>query len=433
MTFTNSLKHNGMTARIYIEDRFIENFEELRRMVEAEVKPDSSVSKQLISAGCDGILEYWLVNDSEAQRLGVVIDTNQFVALNSDIKRFDWLKKLFSVESDIQRVRYAGLLEVIKSPEEATLERLFSTDPNEVLTLSFSFKSKTEMDERVSLRLCDDVKTLDLNNTNIQELQFHVNISNVKLGSILKLQIDETKETLWQYLVRKDFLSCCGNVNFLMKFVEGGRFKMGSPENDANAYDDEKPQHWVELSDYYIGETVVTQALWKAVMGNNPSEPQKDDLPVVNVSWEDCQAFINKLNQMTRRNFRFPTEAEWEYAARGGKDYKNSEYAGNNIIDSVAWYSDNSEGIIHEGKTKLPNVLDLYNMIGNVWEWCYDWKGDYSNNAQTNPTGPSRGYARMLRGGSYRNNYNFCRVSSRSSAPPGYCDISVGFRLALSR
>ena len=422
-----------MTARIYIENRYIEDFEELRRLIEAEVKPDSSVSKQLIAAGCDGVLGRWLAKDSEAQRLGVVFDADQFVALNSDIKRFDWLKKLFSVETDIQKARYTGLLEVIKGPKEATLSHLYSADSHEVLTLSFSFKSKTEMDERVSLRLCDDVQTLDLNNTSIQELKFRVNTSNVKLGSILKLQIDETKETLWQYLVQQDFLSCCGNVAFLMKFVEGGRFKMGSPENDANAYDDEKPQHWVELSDYYIGETVVTQALWKAVMGNNPSDFHGDDLPVENVSWEDCQVFINKLNQKTRRNFRLPTEAEWEYAARGGKNRNNCEYAGNNIIDSVAWYSENSEGKIHEGKSKSPNELDLYNMSGNVWEWCYDWKGDYSNNAQTNPAGPSRGYARVLRGGSYRNNYNYCRVSSRSNAVPNYCDISIGFRLALSR
>lgn len=424
-----------MTARIYIENRYIEDFEELRRLVEAEVKPDSSVSKQLIAAGCDGVLGRWLAKDSEAQRLGIVFDADQFVALNSDIKRFDWLKKLFSVESDIQKARYTGLLEVIKSPKETTLSRLYSADSNEVLTLSFSFKSKTEMDERVSLRLCDDVQTLDLNNTNIQELRFHVNISNVKLGSILKLQIDETKEILWQYLVQQDLLSCCGNIAFLMKFVEGGRFLMGIPDNDSEGFDDEKPRHWVELSDYYIGETVVTQALWNAVMGNNPSEPKGDGLPVVNVSWYDSQEFIRRLNQKTGRNFRLPTEAEWEYAAKGGRKSNGFKYSGGDTYDlsNLAWYFNNSEDKLHEAKSKSPNELGLYNMSGNVWEWCYDWEGGYSNVSQTNPNGPSSGTSRVLRGGSWNDKARNCRVSYRMYKLPTNRLSSIGLRLALSR
>lgn len=431
-----------MNARIYIEDRFIENFEELRRMVATEDKPDSSISKQLIAAGCDGVLDYWLSKDSEAQRLGVVFDTDQFVALNSDIKRFDWLKKLFSVESDIQRVRYAGLLEVIKSPKEATLRRLCSADSNEVLTLSFSFKSRTEMDERVSLRLGDDVQTLDLNNTSIQELNFCVNTSNGKLGSMLRLQIDETKETLWQYLLLLDLPSCCGNVTFLMKFVEGGRFVMGASENDTEAYDDET-RHHVELSDYYIGEIVVTQALWKAVMGTNPSGPVGENLPVVNVRWTDIcgndgtgtdpNCFLCKLNEMTGRKFRLPTEAEWEFAARGGKKGNGRKYSGSERIDEVAWYSGNSGNRVHEAKSLEPNELGLFNMSGNIWEWCYDWRGDYVDNTQINPLGPQSGDYRVLRGGSWSSSMRCCRVSYRGNNLPGKSNNEIGFRLALSR
>ena len=146
---------------------------------------------------------------------------------------------------------------------------------------------------------------------------------------------------------------------------------------DSEAYGDESPVHSVTLSSYYMGETEVTQALWKAVMGNNPSRFKGDNLPVENVSWNDCQEFIRKLKQKTGKNFRLPTEAEWEYAARGGKKSNGYKYSGSNNIGSVAWYDDNSSNQIHAVKGKRLNELGLYDMSGNVWEWCSDWYGQY--------------------------------------------------------
>ena len=224
-----------------------------------------------------------------------------------------------------------------------------------------------------------------------------------------------------------------GGVSFKMMPVEGGSFTMGSPDNDTDANDDEKPQHAVTLSSFYMGETEVTQALWKAVMdGNNPSYFTGDDnLPVEKVSWDDCQTFIAKLNQMTGKTFRLPTEAEWEYAARGGKKPKGYEYAGSGNIDLVAWYDDNSESKTHPVGTKTKNDLGLYDMSGNVWEWCGDWYGSYSSEAQTNPTGPATGSYRVYRGGSWFSFALYCRVSFRNYSTPSNRDDNLGLRLVL--
>ena len=214
--------------------------------------------------------------------------------------------------------------------------------------------------------------------------------------------------------------------------VDGGTFTMGATSEMTNPWDDEKPTHQVTLSSYYIGETEVTQALWKAVMGNNPSWSKGDNLPVEQVSWEDCQTFIGKLNGLTGKRFRLPTEAEWEYAARGGNRSNHTQYSGGSNIDDVAWYDGNSGSKTHSVKTKKPNELGLYDMSGNVWEWCQDWYGSYSSNAQTNPTGPDSGSDRVFRGGTWSIFGWFCRSSFRGKSSPGYRYDTIGFRLALS-
>ena len=224
-----------------------------------------------------------------------------------------------------------------------------------------------------------------------------------------------------------------GVVVFTMIAVEGGTFQMGATsEQGSDAYSNESPVHSVTLSDYYIGETEVTQELWESVMGSNPSGfsgyPQR---PVEQVSWNDCQEFITKLNELTGKNFRLPTEAEWEYAARGGNKTKGYKYSGSNSIGNVAWYTDNSSSRTHDVKTKQANELGIYDMSGNVWEWCQDWKGDYSSSSQTNPTGPSSGSYRVLRGGSWNYGARYCRVSSRDSSYPDYRSYDSGFRLVL--
>ncbi|MBO6026293.1 MAG: SUMF1/EgtB/PvdO family nonheme iron enzyme [Bacteroidales bacterium] len=249
------------------------------------------------------------------------------------------------------------------------------------------------------------------------------------------IQVSESSRTysISMEPVRKDEETFTVNgVSFTMKLVEGGTFQMGATsEQGSDANDREKPVHNVTLSNYYIGETEVTQALWQAVMGSNPSNWKGDNLPVETVSWNDVQDFIHKLNQMTGKNFRLPTEAEWEYAARGGKYSKSYKYSGNKKISKVAWCTDNSEHKTHVVKTKDPNELGLYDMSGNVWEWCQDWYGNYSSSSQTNPTGPSTGSFRVLRGGSWYSNARSCRVASRGDYAPGNRSSNIGFRLVL--
>ena len=221
-------------------------------------------------------------------------------------------------------------------------------------------------------------------------------------------------------------------VSFEMVEVRGGTFRMGATsEQGSDAWYDEKPVHSVTLSGYYIGKTEVTQALWKAVMGSNPSKFIGDNLPVENVSWYDCQEFIRKLNSLTGQNFRLPTEAEWEFACRGGNNSRGYKYSGSNYIDNVAWYDGNSGDKTHSVATKSPNELGIYDMSGNVGEWCGDWFGDYSSGAQTNPKGPYDGSNRVHRGGSWYSNARFCRSSGRSFDGPGDLRVFLGLRLSL--
>lgn len=214
-----------------------------------------------------------------------------------------------------------------------------------------------------------------------------------------------------------------------MVYVSGGTFMMGADDNDA--YSDEKPVHSVTLSSFQIGKYEVTQRLWKAVMGTNPSGFKGDNLPVENVSWEDAQEFIRKLNAITGKNYRLPTEAEWEFAARGGNSSYGYKYSGSNNIDNVAWYYGNSGSKTHPVGTKSPNELGIYDMAGNVWEWCQDRYGIYNSGSQTNPHGPSSGSYRLIRGGSWLNDAWYCRVASRNYYPPGYRNNPLGLRLAL--
>ncbi len=221
-------------------------------------------------------------------------------------------------------------------------------------------------------------------------------------------------------------------VSFDMIMVEGGTFTMGATsEQGSDAWDEEEPIHKVTLSSFMMGKYEVTQALWTSVMGDNPSHHEGDDLPVENVSWNDCQTFIEKLNSLTGKNFRLPTEAEWEYAARGGNKSRGYKYAGGDNIDDVAWYYGNSGNKTHAVGTKQPNELGLYDMSGNVREWCSDWNGGYSSSAQTNPTGATSGFLRVRRGGGWGDIAMDCRVSRRYILTPDYSLNFLGLRLAL--
>ena len=221
-------------------------------------------------------------------------------------------------------------------------------------------------------------------------------------------------------------------VSFEMVYVEGGTFDMGATtEQGSDADSDEKPVHSVTLSGYYIGKCEVTQELWEAVMGSNPSNFKGAQNPVERVSWNDCQKFISRLNSLTGRTFRLPTEAEWEYAARGGNKSRHYKYSGSGNIGDVAWHDGNSGSKTHAVGSKTANELGIYDMSGNVYEWCSDWYGGYSAGAQTNPQGPSSGSRRVLRGGSWDSLAWSCRVSFRNFNDPDYSIDYNGLRLVL--
>jgi len=231
-------------------------------------------------------------------------------------------------------------------------------------------------------------------------------------------------------------------VAFTMIKVYGGDFMMGATnEQSGSAESNESPVHQVTLDSYMIGETEVTQALWKSVMGKNPSHfTGNNQRPVESVSWSDCQTFLNKLNSMTGQSFRLPTEAEWEYAARGGMKSKGYKYSGSNNIYEVAWYNGNAwcngneydpDYGTHSVGIKRPNELEIYDMSGNVWEWCVDWFGYYSSDPQSNPQGPSSGSEHIVRGGRWYGSEKSCRVSYRGVEVTSMRSPNIGFRLAL--
>lgn len=228
------------------------------------------------------------------------------------------------------------------------------------------------------------------------------------------------------------------SVPFTMVKVTGGTFQMGGTAeqgDDVTKY--ELPIHSVTLSDYYIGETEVTQALWRAVMGDNPSYFKKDSVnkedvfPVEHVTYLQCDTFLRKLSVLTGKTFRLPTEAEWEYAARGGNKSNGYKYSGSNSIDSVAWYKENSGNSTHPVKQKNPNELGLYDMSGNVQEWCSDWRADYKDTAQVNPTGPEKGSYRIMRGGNWLYDATYCRVSKRYEDGQTHKYFINGLRLVM--
>lgn len=222
-------------------------------------------------------------------------------------------------------------------------------------------------------------------------------------------------------------------VSFTMVYVEGGTFTMGAaPNQESDAFEDEKPTHRVTLDSYLIGETEVTQELWEAVLGYNYSFEKGRKLPVDQVSWNQCRTFIYRLNAITGLEFRFPTEAEWEFAARGGNKSKGYKYSGGDYIEDIAWFSDNSGNTYHQVKTMEPNELGIYDMTGNVQEWCQDFYGAYSSSPQTNPKGPSRGSLRVIRGGHMNTNLKGCRTSYRHQTSADAGSTGNGLRLALS-
>ena len=254
----------------------------------------------------------------------------------------------------------------------------------------------------------------------------------------------EPKVSVSHYSSGSNEVFTVGNVTFKMVWVEGGTFTMGcTPEQGGDCWDSELPAHSVTLDGYYMGETEVTQALWTAVMGTTvrqqrdkadqswPLSGEGNNYPMYYVSYDEAVQFTQKLSQLTGCTFSLPTEAEWEYAARGGSKSRGYKYAGSDDVDAVAWCDGNSGYQTHPVAQKAANELGLYDMSGNVHEWCSDWYGGYSSGAQRNPTGPGSGAFRVLRDDSWSTYAKSYRVSSRSLNDPTLRSFFGGFRLVF--
>jgi hypothetical protein len=260
----------------------------------------------------------------------------------------------------------------------------------------------------------------------------------VSVSGNIKDQMTGEKKIMWNpaidgIAIGMFLFKVTGILGIEMVFVQGGTFSMGcTNEQGEDCDNDEKPVHQVTLSSFYIGKYEITQAQWETIMGNNPSYIKGGDLPVENVSWEEAQEFIKRLNAATGKKYRLPTEAEWEYAARGGNQSRGYKYSGNNYLSEVAWYYTNSGSTTHPVGTKKANELGIYDMSGNVLEWCSDWFGNYGSSAQTNPVGASYGSDRVFRGGSWYDITSICRVAYRNYFSPGNRSSIIGFRVTYS-
>ena len=239
---------------------------------------------------------------------------------------------------------------------------------------------------------------------------------------------DKLQGSAIAFKIRASYAASGASGSIEMVYVEGGTFQMGSNDGEA----DEKPVHSVTLNSFNIGKYEVTQKQWQDVMGSNPSNfTGCNNCPVEKVSWNDVQDFIQRLNTKTGSNYRLSTEAEWEYAARGGNKSRGYKYSGGDDIEAVAWYDDNSGSKTHTVGQKQANELGIYDMSGNVWEWCSDWYGNYSSNSQNNPKGYSSGSARVYRGGGWAGYAQYCRASNRGNGGPGGRGGRMGFRLVV--
>ena len=327
----------------------------------------------------------------------------------------------------MKRIKEQGLVERILQQQDYSYLPLYdySTKPTNTSLDSFS-TDKIEKAAQTNSRICilwnkPQVQTKSESKNKrrlwLRRTMVLVGIAGVVLGIVAYLNYRQNSPIVYKGEIPQSTIETIvvNGVKFNMVKIKGGTFRMGATSEQSNYDNDEKPVHSVTLSDYYMGETEVTQELWEAVMGSNPSRFMGDNQrPVEIVNWDDCQEFIKKLNSLTGKQFRLPTEAEWEYAARGGKYSRGYKYSGSNNVDEVAWYKSNSGETTHPVATKEANELGLYDMSGNVYEWCNDKHGSnyYRHSPQTNPTGPSKGEFRVYRGG----NWNFKDWSARIQA-----------------
>ena len=439
---------------LYINDEYCSCLEQLKGYFEMPLTADSNIYVDLLDYGRCGDLSKWL-SDCGENNLAEEELSQKVKSINSNLSDSEYF-------AELKKVVTGGSTDGVASSLKPSFDKCFHLEGIEL-----------ELDEERGKQVLIKLKVLfGINeryelvvSSNWGTRGQNINPSDYKEGEIIKLRFAfrhrpgkdwgmtdvraDGKELLpatelkrfcgllqpnWSAQATESQKRVLSDLVANMVRVEGGTFTMGATsEQGSDADSDEKPTHPVTLSDYYIGRYEVTQAQWEAVMGNNPSSFKNNgsNCPVENVSWNDCQNFIKRLNSLTGLTFHLPTEAEWEYAARGGNKSKGYKYSGSNSIGSVAWSASNSSSKTHPVGTKTPNELGIYDMSGNVWEWCSDWYGSYSSNPSTNPTGPASGSYRVLRGGGWDDIARLCRVSYRSYNDPDSRGSRNGFRLAL--
>ena len=446
---------------LFIDNNFCLSLTQLKEVVSRRLEPDTPLYEELLVAYSDGVLEKWLSegNTDEENLIKQQLNDLSGQNISDEIYLMNKLKEII-IGNNHNNVDVSSLLELESIKCWAKNEEIILTSYNSdeyngeidfgllninhdffqrQVSFDITFKTKKKVNHTFEILLeSDNGIVLFHDKMDISKSKGMTSVISIKNIEIGKQGLNcnlSIEGKIWKRVrISVNFSQYFVNgIIFDMVRVSGGTFMMGATEEQGSlAVINENPVHKVTLSDYWIGRTQVTQELWEVVMGNNPSKfrgnPKR---PVEYVSWYDCQIFISKLNKMTGKKFRLPTEAEWEFAARGGMNSNRFVYSGSNSIDKVAWSIDNTEKVTQPVARLNPNELGLYDMSGNVFEWCQDWFGLYNEDDQVNPTGPSEGTTRVFRGGHQMSLPGHCRVSARFSYGSAYLSSHIGLRLAL--
>lgn len=451
-----------MKTILFLNNQYIDSLSSLRQLFKGNI--NNILRRDLLCAFQDGVISKWLAEgDEECNTVKLALDKIDMDLSNQE--HMDKLKLVFANErlhtnasikfenycvvENVTYCRYNKYGNIINPPHDIGQDGIkFEHDQKVNFQLFLAVKIVNPDNEIMELKLSvndknqkclyDSYTQLPINakKNEIKYVSFHVELDNVTSNTSLHLTLTHQDKAIWKSTVVKGnanmkiVVGDKDKVTFKMVYVDGGTFNMGETPGVENK-DNLTNLHKVTLSPFYIAETVVTNALWKTVMNWNLSENDGMYNPVENISWDDCQNFIEILNEMTGMKFRLPTEAEWEFAARGGNSSNHTLYSGSNNIDDVAWCRANCSKAYPVAQKK-PNELGLYDMSGNVWEWCEDFQGEYLSNNQVNPQGPKFGSKRIARGGSWNYPEEYCIVSFRNSHAQNVHFNGYGLRLAMT-
>lgn len=446
-----------MKTILFLNNQYIDSLSCLRQLFKGNI--NNTLRRDLLCAFQDGVISKWLgEGDEECKTIKLALDKIDMNLSNQE--HIDKLKLVFANErvhtntsikfdnycvvENVTFCRYNKYGNIINTPHSIGQNGIkFEEDQKVNFQLVLAVKVVNPDNEIMDLKLSvndkdnkclyESYKLLPINakKNEIKNVSFHVELDEIKSGTDVQLVVSHEDKAIWETRILKGnanmevVVGSMSKVTFKMIYVDGGTFDMGD-----NSFGNST--HKVTLSPFYIAETVVTQALWKTVMNWNLFDFEGACNPAENVSWGYCQNFIENLNKMTGLTFRLPTEAEWEFAARGGNCSNHTLYSGSNNIDDVAWYRGNSGSVTHPVALKKPNELGLFDMSGNVWEWCEDFYEPYMSNNQVNPHGPKFGSKRVVRGGSWDYLERYCQVSFRHSYAQNMLFDGLGLRLAMS-